>query len=134
VVSLRAHSKGLELLFEVAPDVPRQLVGDGLRLGQVLINLTANAVKFTEHGEVLLRVSCDHADERQAVLRFMVSDTGVGIAPERIGQLVESFTQEDDSITRKYGGTGLGLAISRQLVEMMGGSISAASEPGRGSQ
>ncbi|MEJ0036554.1 MAG: response regulator [Gammaproteobacteria bacterium] len=134
VVSLKAHSKGLELLFDVRPDVPRYLVGDALRVGQVIINLATNAVKFTERGEVALRVSCESRDDQRVCLRFTVSDTGTGVSADRLGALFEPFTQEDDSITRKYGGTGLGLAICKQLVEMMGGTISATSEPGRGSQ
>ena len=134
VVSLKAHSKGLELLFEIDADVPRHLVGDALRLGQVIINLTTNAVKFTETGEVVLRVSCESRDEANAVLRFTVRDSGIGVAADRLDALFEPFTQEDDSITRKYGGTGLGLAICKQLVEMMGGTLSARSELGRGSE
>jgi two-component system sensor histidine kinase/response regulator len=133
VVSLRAQSKGLELLFELAPDVPRHLVGDGMRLGQIIINLATNAVKFTERGEVVLRVQCDSQTATHAQLRFSVEDSGSGVAPDRLPVLFEPFVQEDDSITRRYGGTGLGLAICKQLVEMMGGTIAVASEPGRGS-
>ncbi len=134
VVSLRAHSKGLELLFEIDAEVPRHLVGDALRLGQIIINLTTNAVKFTENGEVVLRVSCESRSDTSAVLRFTVCDSGIGVAADRLDALFEPFTQEDDSITRKYGGTGLGLAICKQLVEMMGGTLSVRSELGRGSE
>nr|WP_315242806.1 response regulator [uncultured Albidiferax sp.] len=133
VVSLRAQSKGLELLFDVAPDVPRRLVGDALRLGQVIINLATNAVKFTERGEVVLRVRCENRTLQQARMCFSVVDSGVGIAPERLGKLFEPFTQEDDSISRKYGGTGLGLAICKELVELMGGTVRVDSVVGQGS-
>nr|WP_315184613.1 response regulator [uncultured Albidiferax sp.] len=133
VVSLRAQSKGLELLYEVAPDVPRHLVGDALRLGQVIINLATNAVKFTERGEVVLRVHCESRTLHQARMCFSVVDSGVGIAPERLGKLFEPFTQEDDSISRKYGGTGLGLAICKELVELMGGTMQVDSVLGQGS-
>ncbi len=133
VVSLRAQSKGLELLFDVAPDVPRYLVGDALRLGQVIINLATNAVKFTERGEVVLRVRCDSRTPQQARMCFSVVDSGVGITPDRLGQLFEPFTQEDESITRKYGGTGLGLAICKELVELMGGTVQVDSVLGQGS-
>ena len=134
VVSLKAQAKGLELLFDVEPEVPRRLVGDALRLGQVLINLVGNAVKFTEHGEIVVQVSCETRDDERARLRFCVADSGAGVAPERLQALFQPFTQEDDSITRKYGGTGLGLAICKQLVEMMEGRIWAESEPGGGSR
>ncbi len=134
MVSLKAHAKGLELLFEIDADVPRHLVGDALRLGQIIINLATNAVKFTENGEVVLRVSCESHNGSSVVLRFTVCDSGIGVTPDRLDALFEPFTQEDDSITRKYGGTGLGLAICKQLVEMMGGTLSARSELGRGSE
>ena len=133
VVSLRAQSKGLELLFDVAPDVPRHLVGDALRLGQIIINLATNAVKFTEHGEVLLRVRCENRTHHQAHICFAVVDSGTGIAPDRLGALFEPFTQVDDSISRRYGGTGLGLAICKELVEMMDGSLQVDSVVGQGS-
>ncbi|MFC5302076.1 PAS domain-containing hybrid sensor histidine kinase/response regulator [Azospira restricta] len=126
-------ARELELLFDIAPDIPPTLVGDPLRLRQVLLNLVGNAAKFTEHGEItvhaepLLRVGGD------VVLRFAVRDTGIGIAPEQQVRLFEPFTQADSTTTRQYGGTGLGLAISRRLVELMGGSIGVVSEPGLGS-
>jgi len=133
VISLQAQSKGLELLFRVDPDVPRSLVGDPLRLTQTLTNLTSNAVKFTERGEVVVRVGLLDAEDDRLRLAFSVRDTGIGIPPERLEALFTPFTQADDSVTRRYGGTGLGLAISRQLVEMMGGQIGVDSTPGRGS-
>ncbi len=134
VASLKAQAKGLELLFDVDADVPRCLVGDALRLSQVLINLVTNAVKFTQHGEVVVRVSCDHRAADTAELRFCVTDSGTGVAADRLDALFQPFSQEDDSITRKYGGTGLGLAICRQLVDMMQGRIWVESELGRGSR
>ncbi len=133
-VALRAQEKGLELLFLVDGDVPRRLVGDPLRLGQVLVNLASNAVKFTDKGEVVVRV--EHARSRASgsiALRFGVRDTGMGIAPERQAELFAPFTQVDGSITRRFGGSGLGLAICKQLVEMMGGGIGVDSAPGAGS-
>ncbi len=133
VVSLRAQSKGLELLFDVAPDVPRHLQGDALRLGQVIINLATNAVKFTEQGEVVLRVRCVSRTPQQVHVCFTVLDSGTGVAADRLEALFEPFTQADDSITRKYGGTGLGLAICKELVEMMGGSMAVDSVLGQGS-
>jgi CheY-like chemotaxis protein len=117
--------------------VPAQLVGDPLRLGQVLINLTNNAVKFTERGEIVVAVELVEPVRRtsgQARLRFTVSDTGIGMSGEQLAGLFQAFTQADSSITRKYGGTGLGLTISKQLVELMGGAISVASTPGAGSR
>jgi len=141
MVGQRAAEKGVEFLASIADNVPCSLQGDPLRLGQVLINLANNAVKFTEQGEVEVRVSLDDTgpagepavtDERVR-LQITVRDTGIGIAPDVLPRLFESFTQADGSTTRKYGGTGLGLSITRRLVEMMGGSIEAASEPGAGS-
>ncbi|MBS4098418.1 MAG: response regulator [Sulfuricella sp.] len=133
VIALKAHSKGLELLFQIAPDVPRRLLGDPLRLGQILVNLASNAVKFTEQGEVTIRVQLLERTNQQVALRFSVSDTGIGVSPERRRDLFTPFTQGDDTITRRYGGTGLGLAICRQLCEMMGGEIGLESTPGQGS-
>jgi signal transduction histidine kinase/HPt (histidine-containing phosphotransfer) domain-containing protein/ActR/RegA family two-component response regulator/HAMP domain-containing protein len=136
VVGLRAQQRGLRLAFEVAPEVPRRLVGDALRLEQVLINLCTNAVKFTERGEVVLRVSALPAAPtagEAVALAFSVSDTGIGMTPEQMAGLFQPFNQLDTSTTRRYGGTGLGLAICRRLVTLMGGEISATSHPGEGS-
>jgi CheY-like chemotaxis protein len=132
-VALRAHEKGLELLCEVAPGVPEAVIGDPGRLRQVLLNLVGNALKFTAEGEVGLKVQADVIEEKAAILHFTVSDTGVGIPPEKLDMIFDSFSQADTSTTRQYGGTGLGLTISRRLVEMMGGRIWAQSEAGTGS-
>jgi PAS domain S-box-containing protein len=129
ITAVRAHEKGLELAFHVEPDVPQDLVGDPNRLRQVLLNLLGNAVKFTERGEVVLRV----ANEGEGVLRFTVSDTGIGIPEEKIPVIFESFTQADLSVARTHGGTGLGLAISKHLAEKMGGQMRVESAPGEGS-
>ena len=126
-IALRTHEKGLELLCSVDPDVPTSLRGDPGRLRQILTNLAGNAVKFTPSGEVEIRVSLVSESADDAVLRFTVRDTGIGIPHERIGILFQKFTQVDSSIRRQYGGTGLGLAISRQLAEMMGGTIGVES-------
>jgi signal transduction histidine kinase/CheY-like chemotaxis protein len=133
VTVLKAQEKGLELLFDVAKDVPTALVGDDMRLGQVLLNLVNNAVKFTPQGEIKVRVNCLERDATTALLRFEVQDTGIGITPEQRARLFEAFIQADASTTRQYGGTGLGLSISRKLVEMMGGTIWVESEEGQGS-
>ncbi|HOE42792.1 MAG TPA: response regulator [Rhodoferax sp.] len=130
----KAHLKGLELLFEVDPTVPGALVGDELRLGQVLLNLVSNAIKFTATGEIRLNVRCLEQHATQVRLQFEVHDTGIGIAPEHSAKLFAPFQQADSSTTRKYGGTGLGLTIARQLVEMMGGTIWLESQPGVGSR
>ena len=126
-------AKSLPLLVSIAPDVPRQLHGDAVRLGQVLLNLLGNAVKFTEQGEIRLEVSCQASSHDQASLLFAVHDSGIGIAPDKLPHLFEPFTQADESISRRYGGTGLGLAICQQLLAAMGGSITAESQPGSGS-
>jgi CheY-like chemotaxis protein len=132
-----ARNKGLELRTDIAPDVPRVVVGDALRIRQIVSNLVNNAVKFTEQGGITIGLEClgeaGTADNRQAKLRIRVSDTGIGIPPESLPRIFEEFAQADGSITRRYGGTGLGLAISKKLVEMMGGQISVQSEPGKGS-
>ncbi|HET7273224.1 MAG TPA: ATP-binding protein, partial [Rubrobacter sp.] len=130
----RAQSKGVELVSLIEDDVPGALRGDPGRLTQILTNLLGNAIKFTEEGEVVLRVSlAEDKGEEEAVVRFEVRDTGIGMTQEQRGRLFHAFTQADVSTTRRYGGTGLGLVISKQLVEMMGGQISVASEPGKGS-
>ncbi len=133
VTGVRAAEKGLSLLFDMAENVPVRLVGDPLRLGQVLINLVSNAIKFTQHGEVRVRCRVAASMPDAVELRFEVQDSGIGMTPEQQGKLFHAFTQADNSTTRKYGGTGLGLAISKRLVEMMGGGITLQSEPGVGS-
>ncbi|AWL07465.1 response regulator [Massilia oculi] len=135
LLGVKTDAKGIELVFRVAPGVPQRLVGDPLRLGQVLINLTGNAVKFTESGEIVVAVEArpDAAGDGRVMLAFSVSDTGIGMTAGQLEYLFDSFTQADSSTTRQYGGTGLGLSISRQLVELMGGRISVQSTPGAGS-
>jgi len=134
VVGLRAQQKGLDLLLNTAPDLPAVLVGDPLRLEQVLINLCSNAVKFTDDGEIVVVTVASLVEKSGSVtLRFSVRDTGVGISEDQVGRLFQPFNQLDASTTRKYGGTGLGLAICRQLVTMMGGEIGVTSKPGKGS-
>jgi two-component system sensor histidine kinase/response regulator len=132
-LAFRADEKGLELLGEVSPDISEMVVGDPGRLRQILINLIGNALKFTLAGEVGLKVQTDLIEEKAAVLHFIVSDTGVGIAPEKLKSIFDSFNQADTSTTREYGGTGLGLTISKRLVEMMGGRLWVESELGVGS-
>ena len=130
----KVASKDLELIIDLDPEVPHHLVGDALRLGQVLLNLGSNAVKFTEAGEIKIMVRVrptQNPDE--VVLYFAVSDTGIGLTEEQRSRLFRSFEQADNSVTRKYGGTGLGLAISKSMVELMGGEIGVDSTPGRGS-
>lgn len=134
VVAMKTHEKELEFLIDTARDVPRALVGDPLRLGQVLINLCNNAVKFTEQGEIVLSTQLKEKGEGWVKLRFSVRDTGIGMTAEEKGRLFQAFSQADASTTRKYGGTGLGLTISRRLVNMMGGEIRVESEPGKGSE
>ena len=129
----RAHSKGLVLETGIAPAVPRLVVGDPLRIRQVLMNLVANAVKFTEKGKVCLEVSLDGDPAERLTVRFRISDSGIGIDAKIVARLFTPFTQADSTTTRKYGGTGLGLAISHRLVSLMGGSIGVESQPGRGS-
>lgn len=128
-----AHEKGIELLTVVPPQIPTALRGDPIRIKQILANLTSNAVKFTDKGEVVISVELMHETDEVARIRLSVKDTGIGIVPEHGPRIFESFTQVDGSVTRKYGGTGLGLTISRQLTELMGGKIGLESEPGKGS-
>ncbi|KQV53191.1 hypothetical protein ASC95_10525 [Pelomonas sp. Root1217] len=130
----QAQDKGLELLFSVQGDPPRQLLGDPVRLGQVLLNLAGNAVKFTDHGEVRVSVETVSRERERAVLRFAVSDTGMGISDELRQRLFEPFEQADAATSRRHGGTGLGLAISRQLVRLMGGELEVDSPAGGGSR
>ena len=134
-LATRAHKKGLELVSHVEADVPDALVGDATRLRQVLLNLVGNAIKFTEKGEVVLRVNAEGAaaPEDAARLRFEVSDSGIGIPREKQEIIFRAFEQQDTSTTRKYGGTGLGLTIAARLVAFLGGTITVESEPGRGS-
>ncbi|GAB6097237.1 hypothetical protein JCM14469_34910 [Desulfatiferula olefinivorans] len=132
LVSVHAQDKKLELILDMDRDVPCFLVGDPVRLRQILFNLSGNAVKFTERGEVVIRVTVDAQDQHRGTLRFSVSDTGIGIPENRMHRLFKSFSQVDESTTRKYGGTGLGLAISKELAEMMGGRIGVAHHSGPG--
>lgn len=132
-LSIKANDKQLEVITSIAPTVPNQLYGDPGRLRQVITNLVGNAIKFTERGEITLRVDLAQADAQRCQLRFAVSDTGIGIPREKQGLIFEAFSQADASTTRQYGGTGLGLTISSRLVEMMGGQLKVESEPGKGS-
>ena len=129
----RASEKDLDLLVSLQPEVPTGLVGDSLRLGQVLVNLVGNALKFTPAGYVHARVELEQALGHRVRLRFSVADTGIGMSPEQIDRLFQAFSQADSGTTRRFGGTGLGLTISKRLVEKMGGGIRIESEPGRGS-
>ncbi|MBF0303854.1 MAG: response regulator, partial [Desulfamplus sp.] len=133
LVILKAQEKGLELLFAIDSDVPTALKGDPLRLGQILLNLANNAVKFTDQGEITLSITPLQVDKETAFIRFAVQDTGIGLTEEQRGKLFQSFQQADASTTRKYGGTGLGLTISKKLSEMMGGEIGVDSIAGQGS-
>jgi CheY-like chemotaxis protein len=133
MVVARAEEKGLAMVCEIAPGVPNDLVGDPTRLRQVLLNLLGNAIKFTESGEVTLRVASDANPSVPTALRFSVSDTGIGIPDEKLSRVFERFTQADSSTTRRFGGSGLGLTISKRLVELMGGRIWVESEVGNGS-
>ncbi|MES9911142.1 MAG: response regulator [Candidatus Sedimenticola sp. 4PFRAG1] len=132
LIAGKAHDKDLEMVYSVAKNVPRLLVGDPLRLGQVLLNLCSNAVKFTEEGEIVVTIRLVNVDDEQTELHFSVRDTGIGLNQEQQSKLFKSFSQADTSTTRKFGGTGLGLTISKRLVEMMDGQISLESEPGVG--
>ncbi len=133
-LAIRAHGKGLELACHIDPETPDVLRGDPARLQQIVLNLCGNAIKFTERGEVVLDVRCDSDTAEEAVLHFLVRDTGVGIPPEKRESIFQAFTQGDSSTTRRFGGTGLGLAISSRLVKLMGGRIWVESEVGQGSQ
>jgi PAS domain S-box-containing protein len=132
--SERCDKKGLEFVYFVAEDVPSKLIGDPVRLRQILVNLVGNAIKFTERGEILVELSLARADADGILLNCVVEDTGIGIAPEQCARVFESFHQVDGSMTRSRGGSGLGLTITRQLVELMGGTITVESELGRGSR
>ncbi|MBP2313667.1 response regulator [Azospirillum soli] len=133
IVGTAAQEKDIEVLFSVGPEVPLDLIGDPLRLQQVLINLAGNAIKFTDSGEVVVSVRATEVTEDRAVLVFSIRDTGIGIEPEQRERLFQAFSQADSSTTRRYGGTGLGLAICTRLVTLMGGAMDVESEPGKGS-
>lgn len=134
LLALKAQEKGVEIVTLLAPDVPHWVRGDPMRLRQVLVNLAGNAVKFTDRGQIVLRVTRAAGNAGCALLRFTVTDSGIGIPPDKLAALFIPFSQADGSITRRYGGTGLGLAISKALVAMMGGEIGAESTPGHGSE
>jgi signal transduction histidine kinase/CheY-like chemotaxis protein len=133
LVSEKAESKNLELLCSFDSAVPRNLIGDPLRIGQILINYANNAVKFTKQGELRISIRVQEATESEVLLHFALSDTGIGLTPEQMGRLFKSFEQADSSTTRQYGGTGLGLAISKSLAQGMGGQVGVESEYGKGS-
>ncbi|HEY5799374.1 MAG TPA: ATP-binding protein, partial [Burkholderiaceae bacterium] len=133
LIGFKAEEKGLELLLSTPHGLPTALIGDPLRLGQVLVNLGNNAAKFTETGEIVVGVEVDREEAGRIALHFWVRDSGIGMSPEQCGRMFESFSQADSSTTRKYGGSGLGLAISKKLVELMDGRIWVDSEPGTGS-
>ena len=133
LVSDKVHTKGLELRFEIGGEVPGYLVGDSLRLGQILVNYANNAVKFTEQGEIVVSAQVKEATDSELLIRFSVRDTGIGLTPEQMGKLFQSFQQADTSTSRKYGGTGLGLAISKKLATLMGGDVGVESDYGKGS-
>ena len=133
LLAIRASEKGIELACHIAPAVPEVLLGDAGRLRQVLLNVLGNAIKFTAAGEVVLRVTVEHLAPRRVTLHFAVSDTGIGIPPEKQEQIFQAFTQADSSTTRRYGGTGLGLAIAQRLVELMDGRMWVESAVGKGS-
>ncbi len=129
----RAQNKGIELLLHIRPEVPDMLIGDPHRLRQVIVNLVGNSLKFTERGEILVRVENSRWVNGEAELIFSITDTGIGIPPDRVGGIFQAFNQADYSTTRRFGGTGLGLAITQQLVQIMGGEVKVESEVGRGS-
>jgi two-component system, sensor histidine kinase and response regulator len=133
VIGVKAEEKDIELLFSAQPGIPTALVGDPVRLGQVLINLGSNAIKFSEQGDVIIAVTLEACDAAEVELHFSLADCGIGMDETQLARLFQPFTQADSSITRRYGGTGLGLTISRQLVELMHGRIWAESRPGEGS-
>ncbi len=133
LVSKSAQDQGLALLCSVAPDVPMRLVGDPLRIGQILINYAHNAIKFTRQGEVRIAIRVGQSSASELLLHFSVSDTGIGLSPEQIARLFNSFVQADSSTTRRYGGTGLGLAVSKRLAQAMGGDVGVDSVAGKGS-
>jgi two-component system sensor histidine kinase/response regulator len=133
IIGPRAGEKGVELAVSIAEDVPAAVIGDGNRVRQVLVNLLANAVKFTAHGEIVVSVTVEPDQDATERLRIEVADTGIGIDPDKLPDLFQSFSQADATTTRQYGGTGLGLSIAKQLVELMGGELGVRSTPGAGS-
>jgi nitrogen fixation negative regulator NifL len=133
IFASKVAEKGLDLIVRFAPNAPRHIIGDSGRVRQVLTNLVGNAIKFTSKGHVLVSIQCEHQTDSRAQLTFSVEDTGIGVAPDRLDHIFEKFTQADASTTRRFGGTGLGLAISKHLVELMGGTITVTSQPGKGS-
>ncbi|WOH37577.1 response regulator [Thalassotalea fonticola] len=133
IIGLQTHEKGLELLFNIAPDIPIYLTGDPLRLNQILINLASNAAKFTEQGQIVISIKLVELESKQVKLRFAIQDSGIGMSEEQLQKLFKSFSQADSSTTRKYGGTGLGLTICKKLVTLMGGDIWVESNVGKGS-
>jgi len=134
MLGTRANAKGVEMLCYIDAEIPSWLVGDPTRLRQILINLTGNAIKFTEQGHVAIKVKFCKQNDGATQLHFKVSDTGIGISRENIKKVFEKFSQEDTSTTRKFGGTGLGLNISKSLVEMMDGELWVESAAGQGSE
>ena len=133
ILSANVGTKPLEVLFDIDPNIPRNLIGDSLRLHQVLINLAGNAIKFTAKGEVIVKIAVDSISEQVVRLHFSVSDTGIGIAADKLAHVFDDFSQAEGSTSRKYGGTGLGLSISRKLVALMGGELRVSSSMGKGS-
>jgi two-component system, sensor histidine kinase and response regulator len=134
IMAINAGEKELELVIDVAQEVPRDLIGDPQRLQQILVNLMGNAVKFTEHGEVVLAIELAERNVAQGTLRFSVRDTGIGMTEAQLQRIYTAFSQADASTSRRFGGTGLGLVITRRLVDLMGGTLEVSSEPGRGSE
>jgi PAS domain S-box-containing protein len=133
LIAEKSAAKGLELIFDIDKRVPRNLIGDSLRLGQIFINYSNNAVKFTEQGEINITVRVQEQTSKDVLLHCAVRDTGIGLTEEQMGRLFQNFSQADSSITRKFGGSGLGLVISKKLAELMGGEVGVKSEPGKGS-
>jgi len=133
LLKYKAEEKGIDLLCDLHPDIPKVLLGDPVRLNQILLNLTGNAIKFTEKGKIRVSIWLKEIVENKAIIECQVMDTGIGIPPDRLDKIFDSFTQADSNTTRKYGGTGLGLTISKQLLELQNGSISVKSTPGEGS-
>lgn len=133
LIAPKAHEKGLDLIYSWEPDLPRRFIGDPLRIGQILLNLVSNAVKFTHQGEIEVRIDTENLNEDSVQLVFSIRDTGIGLTPDQISNLFNAFSQADTSTTRKYGGTGLGLSICQRLAELMGGSVQVESSYGEGS-